>query len=59
MHQKLLQTVLEILLSAVIHIYIQNSLGTSLVVQWLGLCAPSARGLGLILGRETRSHLQR
>ena len=26
------------------------------MVQWLRLCAPSARGLGLILGQGTMSH---
>ena len=31
-------------------------LGTSLVVQWLGLFAPSAGGLGLILNQGTGSH---
>ena len=31
--------------------------GTSLVVQWLGLHAPNAGGLGLILGQGTRSHM--
>ena len=31
-------------------------LGTSLVVQWLELCAPSAGGLGLILNQGTGSH---
>ena len=29
---------------------------TSLVVQWLRLCAPSAGGLGSIPDRDTRSH---
>ena len=28
--------------------------GASLVVQWLRLCAPSARGMGLIAGRGTK-----
>ena len=32
-------------------------MGTSLVVQWLRLCAPSAGGLGLIPGLGTRSHM--
>ena len=31
--------------------------GTSLVVQWLQLCAPKAGGLGLILGQGTRSYM--
>ena len=31
--------------------------GTSLVVQWLRLCAPNARGPGLIPGQGTRSHM--
>ena len=31
--------------------------GTSLVVQWLRLCAPNAGGLGSISGRGTRSHM--
>ena len=30
--------------------------GTSLVVQWLRLCAPNAGGSGLIPGQGTRSH---
>ena len=30
--------------------------GTSLVIQWLGLCVPNARDLGFILGQGTRSH---
>ena len=33
-------------------------MGTSLVVQWLKLCASNARGLGLIPGQGTRSHMQ-
>ena len=31
--------------------------GTSLVVQWLGLCAPNAGGPGSITGQGTRSHV--
>ena len=31
--------------------------GTSLVVQWLRLCAPHAGGLGLIPGQGTRSYM--
>ena len=31
--------------------------GTSLVVQWLRLCAPNAGGPGLIPGQGTRSHM--
>ena len=31
--------------------------GTSLVVQWLRLCTPNARGLDSLSGRETRSHV--
>ena len=31
--------------------------GTSPVVQWLRLCAPNARGPGLIPGQGTRSHV--
>ena len=31
--------------------------GTSLVVQWLRLCTPNARGQGLIPGQRTRSHM--
>ena len=34
-----------------------QDIGTSLVVQWLRLCAPNARDLGSIPGRGTRSHL--
>ena len=33
------------------------NLGTSLVVQWLRLHAPNARGLGSIPGQGTRSHM--
>ena len=32
-------------------------MGTSLVVQWLRLCAPSAGGLGLIPGQGIRAHM--
>ena len=31
--------------------------GTSLVVQWLRLCAPNAGGLGSIPGQENRSRM--
>ena len=31
-----------------------NGLGTSLVVQWLGLCASTAGGEGSILGQGTK-----
>ena len=31
--------------------------GTSLVVQWLRLCAPNAGARGLIPGQGTRSHI--
>ena len=31
--------------------------GTSLVVQWVKLCAPKCRGLGSIPGRGARSHI--
>ena len=31
--------------------------GTFLVVQWLRLCTPNARGLGSIPGQGTRSHM--
>ena len=34
------------------------NLGTSLVVQWLRLCAPNAGGLGSIPGQGARSHMQ-
>ena len=33
-----------------------KSLGTSLMVSWLRLCAPNAGGLGSISGQGTRSH---
>ena len=33
------------------------NMGTSLVIQWLRLCAPDAGGLGLIPGQGTRSHI--
>ena len=35
-----------------------EQIGTSLVVQWLRLCAPNAGGLVSIPGQGTRSHLQ-
>ena len=43
------------------HLYsdflIEHNAGTSLVVQWLILHAPSAGGPGLIPGQGTRSHM--
>ena len=33
------------------------NLGTSLVVQWLRLCAPNAGGPGSIPGQGTRAHM--
>ena len=36
---------------------LEMSIGTSLVVQWLKLHAPSAGGLGSIPGQGTRSHM--
>ena len=38
-------------------IHFKNYPGTSLVVQWLGLHAPNAGGLGSIPGQGTRSHM--
>ena len=38
-------------------VQISGGLGTSLVVQWVRLHAPSAGGLGSIPGRGTRSHM--
>ena len=35
---------------------IEVSEGTSLVAQWLRLCAPISRGLGSIPGQGPRSH---
>ena len=35
----------------------ESWLGTSLVVQWLRLSTPNARGLGSIPGQGTRSHV--
>ena len=32
-------------------------MGTSLVVQWLRLCAPNAGGLGLIHGQGSRFYI--
>ena len=32
-------------------------LGTSLVVQWLRVCAPNGGGPGFIAGWQTRSHM--
>ena len=37
--------------------YKQKSVRTSLVVQWLRLCAPNAGGSGSIPGQGTRSHV--
>ena len=34
-----------------------TNIGTSLVVQWVRLCAPNAGGLGSIPGWGTRSHM--
>ena len=34
-----------------------RSVGTSLVVQWLRLCVHNIRGLGLIPGQGSRSHM--
>ena len=34
-----------------------NMLGTSLVAQWVRLCAPNAGGLGLIPGQVARFHM--
>ena len=36
------------------YIYCKRDMGTSLVVQWLGLCASTAGGTGLIPGQETQ-----
>ena len=36
---------------------LENISGTSLLVQWLRLCAPNAGGLGLIPGQGPRSHM--
>ena len=35
----------------------RQKMGTSLVAQWLRLCAPGAGGMGLIPGQGTRSHM--
>ena len=37
--------------------YRKDQVGTSLVVQWLRLCAPSAEASGLIPGQETGSRM--
>ena len=37
-------------------LHIKSNKGTSLVVQWLRLPTPNARGPDLILGQGTRSH---
>jgi len=34
-------------------------IGTSLVVQWLRLCAPKAGKLGSVLGQGTRSNMSK
>ena len=38
--------------------FLKRPWGTSLVVQWLRLCPPSARGPGLIPGQRARSWIQ-
>ena len=35
----------------------KSKMGTSLVVQWLRLCAPNTGSPGLIPGQGTRSHM--
>ena len=37
---------------------LKNDTGTSLVAQWIRLCAPNAGGLGSIPGQGTRSHMR-
>ena len=37
--------------------FLLSILGTTLVVQWLGLCAPNSGGLGSIPGQETRPQM--
>ena len=39
------------------YVFIKNFLGTSLVVQWLRLCAPNAGGPGSLPSQGTRSHV--
>lgn len=34
---------------------LKKDIGNSLVIQWVGLCACTVGGTGLILGRELRS----
>ena len=36
-----------------------DQMGLTIVVQWLGLCAPNAGGLGFIPGWGTRSHMHK
>ena len=48
---------LQIILLVIIIILFKVT-GTSLVVQWLRLCAPNAGGLGTIPGQGTGSHMQ-
>ena len=36
---------------------VKSSRGTFLVVQWLGLCAPNAGGLGSSRGQRTKSQM--
>ena len=43
-------------LSSCYCVFLNLPFGTSLVVQWLRLCAPKARGLGLIPGQGTGPH---
>ena len=43
--------------SPVYGIFQKGIMGSSLVVQWLRLLTPTARGLGSIPGQGTRSHM--
>ena len=42
---------------ALVWTHLKNLIETSLVVPWLQLCAPKARGPGLIPSRGTRAHI--
>ena len=40
-----------------VHVMQYKELGTSLVAQWMRLCAPNAGSQGSIPGQGTRSHM--
>ena len=55
MEKQIVTKKLQIIPKAVIHQ--EEETGTSLVVQWLGVCTPNAGGPASIPGQGTRSHM--